>query len=214
MCMCSCHHCIWDAGAYNIYDGATAYHIRKTATADVDYLNKDGSKTAYLVDSLYLKPDEYSLICSEFNEHIFLIPNIILKNKRRLTLKYLLNSPECYIVHKNMWFIPDLREKLSDYPINTKQIQESVGKGNFYCVRYEYPPKYFRFYLIRGDFFNNGICHIQPHIYIPIDFPNDKHFYKLLIPVWDEEGIAEAARMKKLRLSINEHSNDNKIRIE
>lgn len=217
ICMCSCsyhNHCIWNAETCDFYDGSTAYLIHKTAIANADYLNKDGSKAAYLVDSLYLNLEKYTLVQSESNRHIFLLPDSIFKNKRMLTLKYILNSPECYIVHKNMWFIRDFGEDRLTPPIFTESFQGSKSNGSFQTVRYEYPPKYFRLYLIRGDVFNNGICHIQPHLFIPIDFPNDKHFYKLLTPVWDEEGIAEAERLRKLKPSVNDNNNNNKIRLE
>ena len=198
--------CIWNAGANHPYDGFAAYdHYWMRVTKEV-YENTDGSKTVYLVDSLYLNPSEYTLVQSESNWHTFLLPDSIYKNKRRLTLKFILNSSDCYIVHKSMWFFtnrnPDAIQIFKeDYyyspPTIALPFDGNEKKGDFQTVKFEYPPTYYRLFLIRGDVFNIGTSKTQPPIYLPIRFPNEKSFYKLLIPVWDNGDNAEIKRLRE-----------------
>ena len=158
------------------------------------FYNADGSQNAYFIDTLHI--DSLVIVKSNKNEHFFAIKNSFKKKLKG----NIWESPNVFLYDTDCfacWDLADMpidaipnainRTSLSlNGEVEIEYVISSKSKS-YKIVSNRQSPKYYWLVMIRGDAYNylTARCVLDGG-YKVIKFKDEKAYYKLIIPIWED----------------------------
>ena len=156
------------------------------------FFNADGSQNAYFIDTIRI--DSLVIVRSNKNGQYFAI-----KEPEKISLKRnIWNSPETYLYNTEIFggwcftnmpisAVPDAVYETGFNNGEKYKLKPLYNKSSYMVVTNYQQPKYYWLVMIRGDAYNyltvlsvlDGGCKT-------IKFKDEKAYYKLLIPIWED----------------------------
>ncbi len=169
------------------------------------FFNSDGTRKIYLVDTL--QTSEIELILKDEYQNSFAITDTTGFNRKTNLLEYdkafvLLVGPyqsglSEFWFHVPWKYAPEIWNLPSDkYNVIKENKSVKVKGEKYYRAYFEKPPSFYIMALIKGSVYNYATCYgIMEDYEIPpskptrkpLDFCNENAYYRMLIPVWEED---------------------------
>lgn len=169
------------------------------------YVNPDGTKNAYIVDSIQYQPNDYVIIYSPATKRQFIVSKSCYSKNRKLTDKALLDDPRTSIFRwyfargNNESYIGFRAKDENDFNRKLVRDTEFSSKDGYDVYDFEDYPIFLRVYMVRGDIYN--YMNNRTNEYkspFRIDFPDPRGYYKVVVPIWNNipNGIKNVERLK------------------
>ena len=155
------------------------------------YVNPDGTKNVYIVDSVLLDSNEQVLIYSPKTKKCFVVSKSLYEQVKTIKDNVILKESGSFVFR---WSFANGRnasflgfEAKDENPSGHKFVKNGsyCSKGDYDVYEFDAQPLFLRVYIVRGDVLNymdnNTNEYKSPY---RISFPEPRAFYKVVVPVW------------------------------